>query len=56
MLRDSDCARSDRDRTGVLGRVKVPRASRAAATIRNRDLDAASARPRDGNCRSEPEP
>jgi hypothetical protein len=44
-----------RDRTGVLGRVKAARAARAAATIACRDLDAASARPRDGNCPSEPE-
>jgi hypothetical protein len=56
LLRNCDCARSDRDRTGVLGRVKVPRASRAAVVIGSRDLDAASARPRDGNYRSEPEP
>jgi hypothetical protein len=56
MMRDRDCARSDRDRMGVLGRVKVSRASRAAATVATRDLDTASARPRDGNYRSEPEP
>ena len=41
-----------RDCAGVLGRVKV---SRAAATMTCRDLDAASARPRDGSCRSEQE-
>jgi hypothetical protein len=50
---DCDCARSDSNRTGVLGRVKVSRASRAAATTKCRDLDSACARPRDGSCRSE---
>ena len=34
-----------RDRTGVLDRVKVPRASRAAANLICRDLDPACARP-----------
>src|SRR5688572_3017513 len=55
-LHNCDCARSDRDRTGVLDRVKVPRASRAAASLDGRALDAASARPRDGNYRSERQP
>jgi predicted DNA-binding transcriptional regulator AlpA len=40
------------DRTGVLSDVKVPRASRAARRSNQRDLDIASARPLDGNCRS----
>jgi len=55
MLRTVTALAPTRDRTGVLGRVKVSRASRAAATIGSRDLDAASARPRDGSCRSEQE-
>ena len=33
-LHNCDCARSDRDRTGVLDRVKVPRASTAAPLTR----------------------
>jgi hypothetical protein len=44
------------DRTGVLSGVQVSRASRAAQQSNKRDLDTASARPVNGNCRSEPEP
>lgn len=43
-----------RDRTGVLSGVQVSRAARAARRSNKRDLDTASARPVNGNCRSEP--
>ena len=55
MLRDCDCARSD---PRWYGRARPRQGSARSARrghARSRDLDAASARPRDGNCRSEPE-
>ena len=45
-----------RERTVVLSGVKVSRASRAARRLGTRDLDTASARPVNGNCRIESEP